>query len=407
MVQDSISEDCLFLNIWTPAKNITDKLPVMVYLHGGAFTEGSGSIDTYDGEELAKKGIISITINYRLGVLGFLAHPGLTEESPHHVSGNYGLFDQVAALTWIRENISAFGGDPSKVTIVGQSAGASSVTALMISPLSKGLFSGAITQSGSTVTGNMGDPESLADAEKRGVEFMKAKGASSLAELRAMAPLDLIAPVQGGPGYRFGDVLDGYFQTGGVMQIFSEGKQCDVPFITGMNADETWYRGTTADDLKAFYPFVTKEEALAAVKIAGQEQSRLNTWLWLEYRARTSKTKSYEYYFDRAIPWPEHPEFGAFHTGEVPYVFNTIKKLRGHKLEQADTLVADRMSSYWVNFVKTGDPNGPGLTLWEPFSTDKHEVMELGVRMGMIPIAEGEGKFDFLKGQLLAPETEK
>jgi para-nitrobenzyl esterase len=401
MVQDSISEDCLFLNIWTPATSAADKLAVLVYIHGGAFTEGSGSIDVYDGQELAKKGIIVITINYRLGVLGFLAHPELTAESPNHVSGNYGFLDQIAALKWISENIAAFGGDPSRVTISGQSAGAASVNVLIISPLAKGLFCGAITQSGTTFfRGQMGS-WTLSDGEKQGIEFAKSKGASSIAELRTMPALALIARDTNGPGFRFGGVLDGYFQTADAGEIFTASKQNDTPFMSGMNADETRYRGSTGKDFKELYPSGSDKEKATAVKLAGQEQSRLNTWLWLEFRAKTSKTKGWEYYFDRAIPWPEHPEFGAFHTGEVPYVFNNLKMLRGHKMEKTDSVVADRMSSYWANFVRNGDPNGPGLPAWEPFKENEHEVMELGEHMGMIPIASSEERFEFLKEQLL------
>ena len=401
MVQDSISEDCLFLNLWTPVKTAADNLPVLVFIHGGAFTEGSGSIEAYDGEELAKKGIIAVTINYRLGALGFLAHPELTAESPNHVSGNYGFLDQIAALKWIRENIAAFGGDPARVTIAGQSAGAASVNALIISPLAADLFKGAITESGTSFTGGQRGAMTLSEGEKQGVEFAESKGAKSIAELRAVSALNIIARDPEKPGMRFGGVQDGYFQTGDAMTIFAQEKQNDVPFMSGMNADETRYTGSTGDDFRALYPSVTAEEKAAAVKVAGQEQSRLNTWLWLEYRAKTSKTKSWEYYFDRAIPWPEHPEFGAFHTGEVPYVFNNIKMLKDHKMEKTDTIVADRISSYWANFVKNGDPNGPGLPVWEPFDAGRHEVMELGENMGMIPVSASEERFKFLKELLL------
>jgi len=401
MVQDSVSEDCLFLNIWAPVTKKGAKSPVLVFFHGGAFMEGSGSIDVYNGEELAKKGIIVITVNYRLGALGFLAHPELTAESPNHVSGNYGLFDQLASLRWVKENISVFGGDPSRVTIGGQSAGAASVTALIISPLSKGLFKGAITQSGSTFAGWKAPADQFAEAEKEGVEFAKSKGASSIAELRAVTAKNIILRDPGARWFRFGSVIDGYFQPAGRNEIFSDGKQNDVVFMSGLNADETEYWGKTGSDFKALYPGASEQEAAKATKIAGQEQGRLNTWLWMEYRSKTSKTNAYNYYFDRAIPWPEHPEFGAFHTGEIPYVFNNLKMLRGHKLEKTDTITADRISSYWVNFVKSGDPNGPGLPRWEPYTAGKHEVMELGEKMGMIPVAASEEKFNFLKEQLI------
>ena len=402
MVQDSVREDCLFLNIWTAAASATDLLPVLVYIHGGALTEGSGSIGVYNGEELAKKGIIVITINYRLGPLGFLAHPELTAESPHHASGNYGYLDQVAALEWVQENIAAFGGDPSRVTIAGQSAGAGSVNALIVSPLAAGLFHGAITQSGTTYTrGSMG-VSPLNEAEQRGAEFAMLKDAASLAELRAMPASELIARDPKTAHIHFGGVLDGYFQTAQPMEIFAHGKQNDTPFMSGMNADETRYAGDTGDEFRELYSVENEEELAAAMKLAGQEQSRLNTYLWMEYRAKTSETDAYEYYFDRAIPWPDYPQFGAFHTAEVPYVFNNIQMLTNHHaMEQADTLIADRISSYWVNFVKTGDPNGPGLPAWEPFSLSRHEVMRLGEEMGMMPVAASAERYEFLKRQLL------
>jgi len=400
MVQDSISEDCLFLNIWTSAKTADAKLPVLMYIHGGGLTEGSGSVAVYDGEELSKKGIIVVTINYRLGAIGYLAHPELTAESPHHVSGNYGYLDQVAALEWIKNNIAAFGGDPSRVTIAGQSAGAGSVNALIVSPLATGLFNGAITESGTSYSAGPMGARMLSDAETMGVAFATAKGASSIAELRAVPASEIIAVDPSQPRMGFGGVIDGYFQLQDRRTTFDEGKQNDTPFINGGNAGEARYRGSQGDDFKALYPFDNEEEKAAQMRVAAQEQSRLSYYLWMEYRAKTSNTNSYQYFFDRAIPWPEHPEFGAFHTGEVPYVFNNMKMLTSHTMEKADTVVADIMSSYWANFVKAGDPNGPGLPVWEPYSGNK-QVMRLGEDMGMIPVAASEERFEFLKKQLL------
>ena len=399
MVQNEISEDCLFLNIWTPAKKASDRLATMVYIHGGAFTEGSGSIDVYDGEEMAKKGIIVITINYRLGAFGFLAHPELTTESPNHVSGNYGILDQVAALRWVRENISAFGGDPARVTIAGQSAGASSVRALIVSPLAKGLFSGAITQSGSGYTGS-GNATMLGDAEANGLKFAEAKGASSLADLRAMPAEDILAQDPGQRGFRFGMVVDNYCITGDYMSVFRAGEQNDTPFMTGLNEGEVRYGGEITDEFYALYPLSPDRDTLAGITIAAQERSRLNAFLWMDYRSKTSKTNGYIYFFDRAIPWPEYPQFGAFHTGEVPYVFNNLKML-DRPWTAADTLAADRMSSYWVNFVKTGDPNGKGLPEWSPFSSNDKTVMRLGGEMGMIPVAATEERYEFLRKQIV------
>ncbi len=396
MVQNEVSEDCLYLNVWAPAQDPTDKLPVMVYIHGGALTEGSGAIDVYDGEELAKKGIIVVTINYRLGVLGFMAHPELTAESPNGTSGNYGFLDQIAALQWIQKNIHAFGGDPDKVTIAGQSAGAGSVRILTASPLASGLFHGAITQSGSSlITGR--PTMTLEEAEKQGVEFSKLKGAASLQELRALTPDELLEPTE--PSMRFRGNIDGYLQTADISTIFAEGKENDTPFMTGLNADETRYRGSEDASFQKYYPFTSDEEKAAAVKSAGQQQSMLNAWLWLAHRASTAKTDGYIYYFDRAIPWPQYPEFGAFHTGEVPYVFNNLKKL-DRPWTAVDTMVAETMSSYWVNFVKTGDPNGTDLPTWKPYQADKKEVMHIGEDMGMKPVTATDEMFEFLEGQL-------
>lgn len=402
MVQGNISEDCLFLNIWTPAKTAKDKLPILVYIHGGGLTEGSGDVAVYDGEELAKKGIVVITINYRLGALGFMAHPELTAESPNHSSGNYGFLDQIAALTWVKNNISAFGGDPGCVTIAGQSAGSMSVSQLVTSPLASGLFHRAITQSGSSFAakGPIGAAITLKEAEKVGLEFAKLKGASTIAEMRALPSENVIEAIPG-QMMMFRGNIDGYLQTADSKTIFAQRKQNDTPFMTGLNADETRYSGDQGEELKALYPSNSEKEAAAALKLAGQEQSRLNSYLWLEYRAKTANTNGYEYYFDRAIPWPEHPEFGAFHTSEVPYVFNNMNKIVNHKMEPKDKIIADKISSYWVNFVKTGNPNGTGLAEWSPYGSAKQEVMRIGEDFGMIPIAGSKEKFEFLKNQLL------
>lgn len=400
MVQDSISEDCLFLNIWTPAKTVKDKLPVLVFIHGGGFNEGSGDVGVYDGEELAKKGIITITINYRLLALGFMAHPELTAESPNNSSGNYGYLDQIAALKWVKNNIAAFGGDPECVTLGGQSAGAGSVNRLICSPLASGLFHRAITQSGTRYPSKTMRELTLKEAEQIGVEFAQLKGASNIAELRAMSAEEIIAYIPNKYIAFLGN-MDGYIQSEDMRTVFAAGKQNDTPFMTGLNADETQYYGEQNEEFKALYPSVTEDEAVAALKLAGQEQGILSAYLWLDYRAKTSKTNGYVYFFDRAIPWPQHPEFGAFHSSEVPYVFNNMKKMISHSMEKKDTLIADKISSYWVNFVKTGNPNGPGLVDWAPYSSEKHEVMKIGENFGMIPIAANKQRFEFLKKQLL------
>jgi para-nitrobenzyl esterase len=408
MVQDSISEDCLYLNIWTPAKTLADKLAVLIYFHGGGFNEGSGSVAVYDGTHLAEKGIIVVNANYRLGVLGFMAHPELTAESQHHASGNYGLLDMVAVLKWIKGNIAAFGGDPDRVCISGQSAGAMSVNALIASPLAKGLFQRAITQSGSSLKGiGSGNLPSLKDAESRGVDFAKGKGVSNLAELRKVAALDIIKPDEKAAttfGMGFGIISDGYFLTDHPINILKAGKQNDTPFMTGINSGETMYMGEKSPAFFNLYPLGAEKDTAAAVKAAGQEQGRIGAYLYLNERAKTAKTNGYAYYFDQAIPWPEHPEFGAFHTGEVPYVFKSFNMLQ-RPWTKADTVVADRMASFWANFVKTGDPNAPGLPEWRPFKVDDKSIMRLSADMGMIPVAASDEKYDFLVKELDKPFT--
>jgi para-nitrobenzyl esterase len=406
MIRNETSEDCLFLNLWTPAELASDSLPVLIWIHGGGFREGSGSIDVYDGEELAKKGIIVVTINYRLGVLGFLAHPWLTAESPHQASGNYGFMDQVAALNWVQENIAAFGGDPEKVTISGQSAGARSVHVLTASPLAKGLFKGAIAVSGSSMS-RMTSLMTLADAEAKGVELANSKGASSLAELRAIPAADLIAD--------FSCSVDGWVLPEGMAAIFEKGQQNDVSTITGLTADERssragYGKSTVAefvetakenygDEYEMFlrlYPVNSDEEAGLKSIEAARDKGRFDLCEWAEFRSMTAKTPAYTYFFERGIPWPEHPEFGAFHTGDVAYWFNNLKML-DRPWTPADTALAETVSSYWVNFVTHGDPNGDGLPDWPAFDKSRRETLKLGTEISVIPIASEE-KIEFLKG---------
>jgi para-nitrobenzyl esterase len=415
MSHDSLSEDCLFLNLWTPAKSDKDSLPVLVYIHGGGYTEGSGSIKVYDGEELAKKGIIVITINYRLGVLGFLAHPELSAESSDHVSGNYGLLDQIAALQWIQKNITAFGGDPDRVTIAGQSAGAGSVNMLVVSPLAKGLFHRAIAESGSSVNRMM--MTTLADAEATGVKFAELKGAKSMADLRAMTYEQLTAVAEGQIPQRFSANVDGRFLTDNPLTLFAAGKQNDVPTLTGLNADEgsasptygktpvkdykerikTMYKDN-AKDFFALYPVTNDEQAGRVEKDAARDQGRVSMFLYAKNRAKTAKKPLFSYYFDRGIPWPEHPEFAAFHTSEVPYVFNNLKMLN-RPWEKGDSTLADQMSDYWVNFISTGNPNGEGLPEWPAFDSTVYNTFRLGFAIESMPIATEE-KYSFFKGFL-------
>jgi para-nitrobenzyl esterase len=401
MVQGEISEDCLFLNIWTGAESARERRPVLVYIHGGGFSEGSGDVRIYDGEALAKKGIVVVTVNYRMGILGFLAHPELTAEAG--ASGNYGLMDQVAALQWVRRNIAAFGGDSDRVTVAGQSAGAFSVHYLTASPMATGLFHRAILQSGPGTIAGIGRLNTPAreTAEAAGAAFAISRGAASLAVLRAMSWQDLTAPLEGAPPAFFWPIIDGAFLTEDVPATFEAGRQHDVPTLAGFNADEgsafmadiyghiTPHAFTMmarsrfvdlADAFLAMYPAGTDSEATASVQAYARESAMAALIHWSTLRSATAKTPSYLYYFERAIPWPDHPEFGAFHTGEVPYVFNNLALLN-RPWEAADSLLADQVSSYWANFVAAGDPNGAGLPAWPAFGTQEEALLNLGVNV--------------------------
>lgn len=407
MHQGDISEDCLYLNVWTTATSTRDKHPVMVYIYGGGFSEGSNSIAVYDGEELAKKGVVAVGINYRVGTLGFFAHPELTAESEHGVSGNQGLLDQVAALEWIQRNITAFGGDPDRVTIYGQSAGAMSVDALMRSPLTEGLFARAIIQSGPGLfsSSSMSGGTPLSAAEETGVAFAESLGAESLAELRAI-PADTLLAQRGG---RSGVIADGWFlpednQHENVVPVMNGFTANDMGTSTGLASSpdatvstyETQVReryGENAEDFLTLYP-AESEAAISELSLSsGRDRARVSVSLWAAEKAKGNR-QVYTYYFSRAIPWPEHPEFGAFHTGEVPYVFNNLKQL-DRPWEAIDYTLADQVSSYWVNFAKTGNPNGPGLPEWPSVNESGGTTMELGVSTGAIPLADDPAKISF------------
>lgn len=366
MTQGPIGEDCLFLNVWTPAERANAKLPVMFWIYGGGFSEGSGEVAVYDGTELAKKGVVIVSVNYRVGVLGFLAHPELSAESEHHVSGNYGILDQIEALRFVHRNIAAFGGDPERVTIFGQSAGALSVTALMKSPLATGLFARAIAQSGPGLLrpNALGANATLADREAAGAKYAEARGAKTLAALRAMPAADFYPPSRSGiPAPPNGPFADGW-----VLPTADPAVQ--VPLMVGLVADDIGISGGNVS---------------ADQKPAARERARTSVEAWAAEQRKASKAV-YTYYFDRVLPWPAHPEFGAFHSSEIPYVFETLAKL-DRPWAPIDRTLADEVSSYWTNFAKTGDPNGRGLPAWPAYNPDAHVTMELGERVGPISIA--------------------
>jgi para-nitrobenzyl esterase len=379
MFGNAMSEDCLTLNIWTPAKTADERRAVFVYIHGGAYYGGSGEIKVYDGEGLAKKGVVVVTINYRVGVFGFLAHPELTAESPHRASGNYGLMDQIAALRWVRRNIAAFGGDPERVTIGGQSAGAGSVHHLLVSPEARGLFHRAIAQSGPWR--RSANSPTLTQAEAEGQKFSRAIGAGSLGELRALSAAELLARyLKNNTPTR--PIVDGWIVPDQVTAVHERGEQIDVPLLTGWTADEgsfmSGYGVATAADIAAqaerhfgaraaealaLYPMTSDADAGEVAKQFARDTTRADLLGWTNLRARTGRAKDWGYSFDRAIPWPQHPEYQAFHSGDLPYTFNNLRQL-DRPWTEIDRRLADLVSTYWVNFIERGDPNGPGLPPW-------------------------------------------
>lgn len=420
MTHNQISEDCLYLNVWTPAKSAAENRSVFVYVYGGAFNSGSGAVPLYDGEGLAKKGLVVVTFNYRVGAFGFLALPELTRESPHHASGNYGLLDQVAALRWVQANIRHFGGDPMRVTVGGQSAGSISVHDLTASPLAKGLFKGAIMESGGSTVGRMGirvGPKTLAEAEADGEKFMHAQGATTLAQLRAL-PWQKLTSTE--PGLRFVPIVDGYLLPAPVPTVFAEGRQNDVVSLTGINTGElqglTGPQGTPttveayqqeankrfggrADAFLQLYPAVNEDQVKSARQESARDGNVTALYLWAQARAKTAKTPVYEYLWNHTLPGPDAPKYGAFHSSELPYVLNTLNR-SDRPFTRRDHEIADVLSSYWANFIAQGNPNGKGLARWQPVGTQP-EIMEIGDDCRPVPVAGNQAKFSFWKSVLL------
>jgi para-nitrobenzyl esterase len=392
--EEPISEDCLYLNIWTPANSTKEYLPVMVWIHGGGFTSGSGTVPLYDGEEMARKGIIFVTINYRLGIFGFLAHPELSAESELKVSGNYGILDQIAALKWIRENIIAFGGDSENVTIAGQSAGAFSVNALMVSPVAKGLFQKAIAESGGMFGNESILGRSLQKAETEGKQLTDKLGIVSINQLRSISADSLLKI----PGH-YSLVIDSTIIPP-INETFIAGKQNDVPLISGWNADDgisfgqqlnaIQFRnkakeiyGERADKFLKLFPANTDEEAYKSQKLLSQLNFGWNNYSWARLQSKTGKGKAYLYYF-KHIP-PGNPDYGAFHSAEFPYALHTLKYWN-RPFTSIDYQLEETMSSYWINFVKTSNPNGQNLTYWPPFNDINPEVLEINDSVKVAPL---------------------
>jgi para-nitrobenzyl esterase len=389
------SEDCLCLNVWTPARSPGRGLPVMVWIYGGAFNVGGTALPAYSGAHLAERGVVVVSIAYRVGAFGFLAHPELTKESGHDGSGNYGLLDQIAGLEWVRDNIAAFGGDPHRVTIFGESAGGISVSMLAASPLAKGLFQGAISQSG----GSFGPPQhvdeggtnvpTLKVAEERGRRYLAKLGVATIAEARRLSPqrlLDAAGPAFGGG--IFWPNFDGHVLPGDQYALYSEKKYSDVPVLIGTNADEGApfpqaphaadyvamvhkRYGDYADRILAQYPGTSDAQAVRSGRDLFRETGfAWPTWTWARLQTRTGGKPVFLYFFDRRPPYPDEPRFadwGAAHGAEIPYVFGTLDP-GPIKWTAADHALSEAMMTYWSNFAKTGNPNGEGLPAWPVFS---------------------------------------
>ncbi len=397
------SEDCLYLNLWMPETHTQAPLPVMVWVYGGGFVAGATSEPRQDGGNLSKKGVLVVSMNYRLGIFGFFSHPELSKESRQGASGNYGLMDQVAALQWVHDNISVFGGDPGNVTIFGESAGSSSVSALMASPLAKGLFHRAIGESGAMFNSSR-PTKTRAETERLGVLFAKSVGTDSLAALRAKAATDILEAAAKKAAPHFRPNVDGYFLPESVEAIFSAGKQSHVSLLAGWNADEGSYRDIFKDDpptpeafvakvrelyggnagaVLKLYPASNVEQAKRAARdLAGDRFTGLSTWKWLESQLKTGQSPVYRFHFEETLPFPKGAtpspgeEPAAPHASEIEFVFQVLSS-RDLPWRPEDQAVSELMGCYWTNFAKTGDPNGAGLPHWPAYAPTEYQVMHL------------------------------
>ncbi len=399
------SEDCLYVNVWTPANAASAHLPVMVWIYGGGFTQGATSLPIYSGRRLAQKGVVVVSIAYRVGPFGFLAHPELTAESPHHSSGDYGLLDQIAGLEWVKRNIAAFGGDPDRVTIFGESAGGISVSMLCASPLAKGLFEGAISESG----GSFGPPRTrdeggtnvppLDIAEQKGAQFLETLHVGSIAAARKLSTAAIIA--NAGPalgGRRFWPVFDGYVLPGEQYSLYAGGRYSDVPVLIGTNTDEGALfpqaanakayiedvreaYGPFADKILNSYPANDNAQALRSGRDLFRDAAFVwPTWSWARLQSRTGKSPVYVYYFGLRPPYPDEPRYadwGASHGAEVAYVFGNLEPGR-MAWRPIDHAVSERLMTYWTNFAKTGNPNGDGPMQWPRFEPPQPKVLFIG-----------------------------
>ena len=404
---NGLSEDCLYLNVWTPAKRNTKDLPVLVYFYGGGNVAGDASEPRYDGESMAKKGIVVITCNYRLNVFGNFAHPALSAETSYKGSGNYGYFDQIAALKWVQKNIAKFGGDPKKVTIAGESAGSIAVSYHMASPLSKGLIAGAIGESGAGINPTM-SPVTLAEAEKQGAEFAKNAGVSTLKQLRALSTREVYEMYNEAKRFGFPVVIDGYFMPKTLPQIFGAKEQAQIPLLLGWNSAEVsgmaFMQGkpynqenyvarvkkeypNDSEEVLRLYPYSSEREIeLSATALAADRFISYSTWKWFDLHRNNSSQPVYRYLYSKLRPalvdnslasglaggtvkkegnTPKAPEaVGAPHACEIEYCMGNLHLIKEYAWTADDFKVSNTMLDYFANFIKTGNPNGDKLPEW-------------------------------------------
>jgi para-nitrobenzyl esterase len=437
---NGLSEDCLYLNVWTPAKRNTTNLPVLVYFYGGGFSAGDASEPRYDGENMAKKGIVVVTCNYRLNIFGFLAHPDLSAEAPYKASGNYGLLDQVAALKWVQKNIASFGGDPKKVTICGESAGSISVSYQMASPMSKGLIAGAMGESGAGINPTLA-PTTLVEAEKKGVDFVKKAGYKGMADFRQLSSRDLYEIFDESKEFGFPVVVDNYFLPKTLPQIFTAKEQAQVPLLLGWNSAEipgmAFMQGqpfkeenyvarvkkeypTDFEEVLKLYPHSSEREIeLSATALAADRFISYSTWKWFDLHRNNSSQPVYRYLYSKLRPAlvdenrasalaggtvkkdpnaPKAPEaVGAPHACEIEYCMGNLRLVKEYAWTDDDYKVSETMLNYFANFIKTGNPNGDKLPEWSAAKAgDKTPpVMNLNTESAMFK-AKDDARYKFL-----------
>ncbi|HVS96060.1 MAG TPA: carboxylesterase family protein [Puia sp.] len=408
-----ISEDCLYLNVWTAAKTPREHRPVLVFIYGGGFSSGGSGCAIYDGEAMARKGVVFVTVNYRVGIFGFFSHPALTAESGHNASGNYGLMDQIAALQWVKENIAAFGGDPSNVTIAGQSAGAMSVSCLVASPLAKDLFRRAIGESGASIVTAFFLNPTLQQAEQNGLKTAARLRAADIAALRALPAAQLLTVT----GQR-GPIIDGYVLPEPPGDIFRahRNKRCDL--LTGWN-DDDWFLGAPptatqfrqeieqqfgagADSALQFYPATDDATALTSQEHLNRDMVfAIQNYTWANLQSQDDQHPVYLYRFRRRPPASgDFIKYGAFHTAEVPYAYNNLSFVN-RPWQPVDRQLAETMSSYWANFARTGNPNGPGLPAWPAYRQPDGATLILDEQPHAAPMPD-KAALDFILPRITA-----